>query len=109
MNKIIIKILIGISIFIIAFGVFGANSFKSEILGKGEVSKNNTTDIVTVLFEFGTGLIGFGIICYSFSAVATIWVIYGIIYLVIKLIKKHKLKRNMANEEIGENYDKNCK
>lgn len=93
MNKIIIKILIGISIFIIAFGIIAANSIKSEIREKSGVLENDTTDVVTGIVEIGTGLLGFAMIFYSFSAVASIWTIYGIIYLVIIIIKKHKLKK----------------
>lgn len=99
MNKIIIKILIGISIFIIAFGIIAANSIKSEIREKSGVLENDTTDVVTGIVEISTGLLGFAMVVYSFSAVASIWIIYGIIYLIIILIKKYKLKKQQITQQ----------
>ena len=66
---------------IIAFGVLAANSIKSEIIESSGVLEKKDTDVATGLIEIGTGLLGFTMIFYSFSAVATIWIIYGIILL----------------------------
>ena len=96
MNKVIIKILIGISIFIIAFGVVAADNVKSEIKGQNKSTENiyidgsDATGIVNGFVEIGTALLGVVMIFYSLVAVACIWGIYGIILLIIMIVKKYK-------------------
>lgn len=105
MNKIIIKILIGISIFIIAFGIIIAkNTINSGIKDGNTTTENiyidgsDVTHIATGFEEIGTVFLGVVMVIYSFFTVACIWVIYGIILLIIMIVKKCKSIRNVEKD-----------
>lgn len=100
MKKIILKILIIISIAIIIFGIFAGKSVKDQVRNEGIPTQNiyidgtDATAFTKTFVEIGSGLLGFAMIIYSIVVVACIWGIYGIILLIIIIIKKCKLQRN---------------
>lgn len=100
MNKIILKILIVVSIIIIALGIFAGKSVKYEVKDSGMPTQNiyidgtDATDFTEAFVEMASGLLGIVMITYSIVAVACIWGIYGIILLIVIIIKKYKLQRN---------------
>lgn len=100
MKKIILKILIIISIAIIIFGIFAGKSVKDQVRNEGIPTQNiyidgtDATASTEAFVEIGSGLLGFVMIVYSIVVVACIWGIYGIILLIIIIIKKCKPQRN---------------
>lgn len=100
MNKIILKILIVVSIIIIFLGVFAGKSVKNEVKDSGMPTQNiyidetDATAFTEAFVEIGSGLLGVVTIIYSIIGVACIWGIYGIILLIITIMKKCKLQRN---------------
>ena len=104
MKKIIIMILIVISIVIIALG-FSLSYDVCEIFNSIDTTQNidineseKNAAINSAIDFFGhvyfTILFPAYIIIYSVVAVACIWGIYGVILLVIAIIKKYKLRKN---------------
>ena len=100
MNKIILRILIVVSIIIMAVGIFAGKSVKDEVKDSGMPTQNiyidgtDATAFTETFVEIGSGLLGVVIIIYSIIGVACIWGIYGIILIIIAIIKKCKPQRN---------------
>lgn len=108
MNKIISRILIVVSIIIIVFGIFAGKSVKNELKAEGMPTQNiyidgtDVTSVTEIFVEIGSGLLDIIMIVYSILAVICIWVIYGIVMLVLFIIKKCKEKRNIDEKSIDE-------
>lgn len=104
MRKKVSIILLIISILIIIFGFLSAKNTKDELVNKAMPSGNiyiDGTDMTAASKAFaqiGSGLLGFAIIIYSFLLVGAIWVVYGIIILVILIIKKINNKNTNKKE-----------
>ena len=104
MKKVILTILIIISIVIILFGVFASKNIKEQVIkeaiptGNVYIDDNNTTNFTETFGEIGSSMLGVVIIIYSVIAVACIWGSYGIIFLILIIIKKYKLKKKENRE-----------
>lgn len=100
MKKIILKILIIISIAIIIFGIFAGKSVKDQVRNEGMPIQNiyidgtDITNLTETTVEIDSTILGIAMIIYSILAVACVWGIYGIILLIIIIIKRCKLQRN---------------
>ena len=100
MNKTILKVLIIISILIIIFGIISAIGAKNQLINDGmhnEKQYVDGTDMTTFVDGFaqvGAGFMAIIIIMYSIFIVGGIWAVYGISYLVVKIVKKHKTNNN---------------
>jgi len=98
-NKRVLIILAVLSVLIIGFGIFEGFSIKNEIIKESTPTENiyldgsDVTAITTTFSELGAGMLAFGVIMYTVLIVAGMWVIYGIVLLIIKIIKKCKEKR----------------
>lgn len=92
MRKKVVIVLAIISILIIIFGFVAAKSIKSELTAE---SIQQERVVAEALSEIGSGLLSISIIIYSFLLVAAIWGIYGIVILILFIIKKIKEKRNI--------------
>lgn len=100
MKKIILKILIIIQIAIIIFGIFAGKSVKDQVRNEGMPIQNiyidgtDITNLTETTVEIGSTILGIAMIIYSILVVACVWGIYGIILLIIIIIKRCKLQRN---------------
>ncbi len=103
MNKIILKILIIISILIIIFGIISAIGTKNQLINAGMptekqyVDGTDMTAFVDAFAQVGAGLMAIIIIMYSVLIVGGIWIVYGIVYLIIKIINKCKQNKKLHN------------
>ena len=99
MKKIILKILIIISIAIVIFGIFAGRSVKDQVRNEGMPTQNiyidgtDATDFVKISVEFGSGLLQTVIIGFSIFIVICIWGVYGIILLILYIIKNVKKEK----------------
>ena len=100
----IIKVLMVISVFIIIMGVVGGILVSNE-LSNIEVSNKNMlvdgtdfTGLIELFIYIGSSVIGFAIGMFSVIIVAIIWIVYGVIVLIVKIINKIKgdKKRNQS-------------
>lgn len=92
--KKVTKTLIIISIIIIVLGIFAGISVNKQLSAGVSEMENQYVDgsNFTPLVQFGVTLgalaVSFAIIFYSVLAVCAIWVIYGMIILIIKILNK---------------------
>ena len=100
MNKKISTVLIVISVIIIVFGILAGISLATGfITAQGPIENiyidgsdfTSAAQAVTSVFSVFIGLVVFG---YSVVAVAWIWCIYGVVMLILWIIKKYKNKKN---------------
>lgn len=96
MNKKILRVLTIISILIIIFGIFAGIIVKNDIINTSMPKENisiDGTDVTHFSVAFttiGAGLLGIVMVFYSIVIVVVIWAIYGLTYLITKIIRKHK-------------------
>ena len=94
------KILIIISIVLIAIGIFAGVSVSTELssgVGKMEdqyVDGSNFTPLLKLGVTLGAIAVGCVIGFYFALAICGIWIVYGIILLIIKIINKMKERKN---------------
>ena len=102
MNKNIKKILVVISIIIIILGIIFGISVSNNLINSADnnlyVDGSNFSGIVELTSFMGAKVLGFVIVIYSLLLDIVIWTIYGIIFLILKLIRKKKVK--VMNENI---------
>lgn len=102
MNKKIKKILVVISIIIIILGIIFGISVSNNLINSADynlyVDGSNFSGIVELTSFMGAKVLGFVIVIYSILLDIVIWTIYGIIILILKLIRKKKVK--VMNENI---------
>lgn len=102
MNKNIKKILVIISIIIIILGIIFGISVSNNLINSADnnlyVDGSNFSGIVELTSFMGAKVLGFVIVIYSILLDIVIWTIYGIIFLILKLIRKKKVK--VMNENI---------
>lgn len=102
MNKNIKKILVIISIIIIILGIIFGISVSNNLINSADnnlyVDGSNFSGIVELTSFMGAKVLGFVIVIYSILLDIVIWTIYGIIILILKLIRKKKVK--VMNENI---------
>lgn len=102
MNKNIKKILVVISIIIIILGIIFGISVSNNLINSADnnlyVDGSNFSGIVELTSFMGAKVLGFVIVIYSILLDIVIWTIYGIIFLILKLIRKKKVK--VMNENI---------
>ena len=84
MKKKITTVLSIISILIVGFGILAGGQIRNE-LAANTVSLNGQA-----ISELGSVFMRIVIIVYSLAIVGCIWIIYGIIILISKIIKKNK-------------------
>ena len=84
MKKKITTILSIISVLILGFGLFAGGQIRNELVAN-TVSLNGQA-----ISELGSVFMRIVIIVYSLAIVGCIWIIYGIILLISKIIKKNK-------------------
>lgn len=61
------------------------------------VDGTDFTIFVNTFGEIGADLFGTFIVIYSILIVGGIWIVYGIVYLIIKIINKCKQKKKLNN------------
>ena len=102
MNKNIKKILVIISIIIIILGIIFGISVSNNLINSADnnlyVDGSNFSGIMELTSFMGAKVLGFVIVIYSILLDIVIWTIYGIIILILKLIRKKKVK--VMNENI---------
>lgn len=102
MNKKIKKILVVISIIIIILGIIFGISVSNNLINSADnnlyVDGSDFSGIVELTSFIGAKVLGFVIVIYSILLDIAIWTIYGIIILILKLIRKKKVK--VKNENI---------
>lgn len=102
MNKKIKKILVVISIIIIILGIIFGISVSNNLINSADnnlyVDGSNFSGIVELTSFMGAKVLGFVIVIYSILLDCVIWIVYGIIILILKLIRKKKVK--VMNENI---------
>ena len=97
-TKKVTKILIIISVIIILMGIFAGKSITLELKDNSSPKENiyvDGTDFTALSEAFvsiGSSLLGIIITMYFAFAVVVIWIIYGVIILIIKIITKIKEK-----------------
>lgn len=97
-TKKVTKILIIISVIIILMGIFAGKSVNLELKDNSSPKENiyvDGTDFTALSEAFvsiGSSLLGIIITMYFVFAVVVIWIIYGVIILIIKIITKIKEK-----------------
>ena len=97
-TKKVTKILIIISVIIILMGIFAGKSVNLELKDNSSPKENiyvDGTDFTALSEAFvsiGSSLLGIIITMYFVFAVVVIWIIYGVIILIIKIITKKKEK-----------------
>lgn len=87
------KILIIISIIIICLGIISASSISKELENelaneKIYVDGSDFSGLVRLGGIIGSQLLGIVIVIYSIFIDVLIWVIYGIVLIIIKIVKK---------------------
>ena len=92
------KILIIISIIVIILGIIigieASNSIENSIPNESiNVDGSDFSGIVQITGIMGSKIIGTLIVFFSFIIDAFIWLVYGIIILIINIVKKIKNKR----------------
>lgn len=97
-TKKVTNILIIISVVIILMGIFAGKSVNLELKDNSSPKENiyvDGTDFTALSEAFvsiGSSLLGIIITMYFVFAVVVIWIIYGVIILIIKIITKIKEK-----------------
>ena len=91
------KIIVVISVVIIALGIMMgigvSNSIENSVLNESiYVDGSNFSGIVQIVGFMGSRILGILIVIYSFIIDAIIWLIYGIVVLIIHIIRKIKNK-----------------
>lgn len=89
------KILIIISIIVIVLGIIigieVSNSIESSIPNESiSVDGSDFSGIVEITGIIGSKIIGTLIVFFSFIIDAFIWIVYGIIWLIINIVKKNR-------------------
>ena len=84
MKKIVTIILSIISVLILGFGLFAGGQIRNELVAN-TVSLNGQA-----ISELGSVFMRIVIIVYSLAIVGCIWIIYGIILFISRIIKKNK-------------------
>ena len=91
-----------ISIIIIILGIIFGISVSNNLINSADnnlyVDGSNFSGIVELTSFMGAKVLGFVIVIYSILLDIVIWTIYGIIFLILKLIRKKKVK--VMNENI---------
>lgn len=91
-----------ISIIIIILGIIFGISVSNNLINSADnnlyVDGSNFSGIVELTSFIGAKVLGFVIVIYSILLDIVIWTIYGIIILILKLIRKKKVK--VINENI---------
>ena len=90
-RKKVVKILVIISVVILIFGIIlgisASNGIANEIQTQGK-NGGEFQQVIGFFGQIGAEIIGFVIICYSIFIDIMIWVIYGVIILLKKIIDK---------------------
>ena len=94
------KVLIIISIIIICFGIISALSISKELENtlpneKIYVDGSNFSGLVQVGGVIASKLLGIVIVIYSILIDSLIWIIYGIVLIIKKIINKIKDKKDI--------------
>ena len=97
-TKKVTKILIIISVIIILMGIFAGKSVNLELKDNSSPKENiyvdgtDFTALSEAIVSIGSSFLGVIITMYFAFAVVVIWIIYGVIILIIKIITKIKEK-----------------
>lgn len=98
MNKKIKKILVVISIIIIILGIIFGISVSNNLINSADnnlyVDGSNFLGIMELTSFMGAKVLGFVIVIYSILLDIVIWIVYGIIILILKLIRKKASESN---------------
>ena len=98
MNKNIKKILVIISIIIIILGIISGISLSNDIINNTNnslyVDGTDLSSIVELTSFMGAKVLGFVIVICSILLDIVIWIVYGIIILILKLIRKKVSESN---------------
>lgn len=99
-RKKVIKILIIISIVILALGIVLGINVSNEIVNRipiEEINNGRFQNLVSAFSYVGAKMLGFVIICYSIFVDIMIWIIYGIVILIKKIINKLNENKKIDN------------
>ena len=96
------KVLIAISIVILALGIILGISSSNIIVNsipteEINVDGTNMQGVVDVLGNIGARMLGFAIICYSIFVDTMIWIIYVVVILIKKIINKLNENKKIDN------------